>query len=217
MKAIFRGFIAVCLGTCLTQLILLGYFATRGSLDGDTATKVIALLNGIDITGNRLQQVFQKSQQQEQPDYEEILEARKMETRDMDLRLRSQKEFRDQLSSMLAELKLEQQRFDERREAFDRRLAQLREDAREQGLQEVQRTLQALEPDQAKEQLLRMFDDDRIDEVVNIVQAMAIDKRKQILAEFTTADEAEKLHEVLRRIGEGQPTTSLIDQAGDGP
>lgn len=217
MSAIIRGFIAICLGTCLTQLILLGYFAAQGSLDGDTATKIIALLNGIDITGNRLQQVFEESQQQEQPNYEEILEARKMETLDMDLRLRSQKEFRDQLSSMLAELKLEQQRFDERREAFDRRLAQLREDAREEGLQEVQRTLQALEADQAKEQLLRMYDDDRIDEVVNIVQAMAIDKRKQILAEFATADEAEKLHEVLRRIGEGQPTTSLIDQAGDGP
>lgn len=217
MSAILRGFIAICLGTCLTQLILLGYFAGQGSLNGDTATKIIALLNGIDITGNRLQQVFEESQQQEQPDYEEILEARKMETLDMDLRLRSQKEFRDQLSSMLAELKLQQQRFDERREAFDRRLAQLREDAQEEGLQEVQRTLQALEADQAKEQLLKMYDDDRIDEVVNIVQAMAIDKRKQILAEFATADEAEKLHEVLRRIGEGQPTTSLIDQAGDGP
>ena len=217
MKGILRGFAAICLGTCLTQLLLIGYFATRGSLDGDTATKIIALLNGIDITGNRLQQVFQKSRQYEQPDYEEILEARKMETLDMDLRLRSQREFRDQLSSMLADLKLQQQRFDERREAFDRRLAQLREDARQEGLREVQRTLQALEADQAKDLLLKIYEDDRIDEVVNIVQAMAIDKRKQILAEFATAEEAEKLHEVLRRIGEGQPTTSLIDQAGDDP
>lgn len=217
MSRILRGLAAICLGTCLTQLVLLGYFAAQGSLNGDTATQMVALLNGIDISGRRLQQVLQQSQQQEQPDFEEILNARKMETLDMDLRLRSQNEFRDQLSSMLAELKLEQQRFDDRRAAFDRRLAKLREDATEEGLQEVQRTIQALEAEQAKVQLLKMFEDERIDDVVNIVQAMAIDKRKQILAEFTTAEEAEKLHEVLRRIGDGQPTTSLIDQAGGGP
>jgi hypothetical protein len=40
-----------------------------------------------------------------------------------------------------------------------------------------------------------------------------MDKRKDILAEFTLPEEAEKLHVILKRIGDGLPTTQFIDQA----
>ena len=213
MNMLLRTGVVLCVGTCLTQLIFLGYFAAQGRLNSATVTKIVALLNGIDITGDRLQQILMQSEGREQPDFSEILEARKMESLDLDLRLRSQQEFRNELSLMLASLRAERKRFDERREAFDRRLKEIGDGARDEGLNEVQQTLQALDPDQAKEQLLKMHQAERIDDVVNILQAMPIDKRKDILAEFVTADEAEKLHEILRRIGEGLPTTSLIDQA----
>ncbi|MEM1227169.1 MAG: hypothetical protein AAGJ40_15830 [Planctomycetota bacterium] len=214
MKFLLRTFAAVCTATCLTQAILLGYFAIRGSLNLQTGTKVIALLNGIDITGNRLRQIIREGEDREQPDFDEILEARRRESLDIDMRLRSQSEFRDELAQMLADFRLERDRFDERRKSFDMRLDELRLGAQEEGLKEVQQTLQALEANQAKEMLLRMYDDERMDDVVNIIQAMPIDKRSEILAEFATPDEADKLHEILRRIGDGLPTTTLIDEAG---
>lgn len=139
-----------------------------------------------------------------------------MESLDMDMRLRSQNEFRDDLSKMLAELRIERQRFDERRGEFDQKLAEIRQGAQEEGIQEVKRTLQSLDAVQAKDQLLRIYEDERIDDVVNIIQAMPIDKRKDILAEFVSKDEADKLADILRRIGEGIPTTSLINQVGGG-
>ncbi|MEM6363303.1 MAG: hypothetical protein AAF745_02670 [Planctomycetota bacterium] len=214
MGFLIRLFAATCVATCLTQGILVGYFGVRGSLTATTATKIIALLNGIDITGNELRQILAESEDREEPDFDEILEARRQESLDMDMRLRSQRQFRDELASMLEDLRLQRERFDERRQAFDRRLEEIRVGAQEEGLREVQRTLQALEADQAKEMLLRMFDDERIDDVVNIIQAMPIDKRSEILAEFASPEEADKLHEILRRIGDGLPTTSLIDEAG---
>jgi hypothetical protein len=58
-----------------------------------------------------------------------------------------------------------------------------------------------------------MFKDESIDQVVNIVQAMPSDKRKDILAEFDTPQEDDILYEIIRRIGEGLPITSLIDKA----
>ena len=97
-------FAAFCVATVLTQMILFGYFLTRGAVNADTMTKVIALLNGIDISGNRLQQILRQSEDREQPDFDDILEARKMESYDMDLRLRSEKEFSDELSVKLAQL-----------------------------------------------------------------------------------------------------------------
>jgi hypothetical protein len=213
---LFGVFVAFCVATVLTQIILLGYFLTRGVVNGETMTKVVALLNGIDISGNRLQQILRQSEDREQPDFDDILEARKMESYDMDLRLRSEKEFSDELSVKLAELTDERERFDERLDAFRRELEEIREGAQKQGLQDVQRTLQSLDAAQAKEQLLIMYDDERIDDVVTIVQAMSTDKRKDILAEFVTKEESDRLSEILRRIGDGMPITSLINEASDG-
>ncbi len=210
------AFAAFCFATVITQMILFAYFLTRGTVNSDTMTKVVALLNGIDISGNRLQQILRDGEDREQPDFDEILEARKMESLDMDMRLRSQNEFRDELSKMLADFRVERERFDERRAAFDRRLEEIGQGAQEEGLKDLQRILQSLDAVQAKEQLLTMYDDERIDDVVNIIQAMSTEKRKDILAEFVSKDEADKLAEILRRIGDGTTTMSLINQAREG-
>ncbi|TWU45943.1 hypothetical protein Q31b_11190 [Novipirellula aureliae] len=213
LNKLLTAFVAFCVATVLFQLILLGYVLTRGTANGDTMAQIIGLMNGIDISGNRLQQILKQGEDREQPNFEEILQARKMESLEMDMRLRSQNEYRDDLSRMSAELRDQREFFDERREAFKEKLKKMEEGARDKGIQEVQRTLQSLDAAQAKDQLLRIYDDERIDEVVNIIQAMPIDKRKDILAEFAAPDEAEKLAEILRRIGEGYPTTALIKQA----
>ena len=210
-----HGFAAFCIATVLTQLILMGYFLTRGSLNGETSTKIIALLNGIDISGNRLQQILRDSEDREQPDFDEILEARKLKSYDMDIRLRSEREFRDELSAMQAELSDDRAKLDERLASFRRELEEMRQGVQEKGLQDVQRTLQSLDAPQAKEQLLIMYEDERIDDVVTIVQAMSTDKRKDILAEFVSKDEADKLAEILRRIGDGMPVTAVIDRASE--
>lgn len=210
---LINAFAAVCTATVITQVILLAYFLFQGNLNTDTSTKVIALLNGIDISGNRLQQVLRSSEDREQPDFDEILDARKLKSYDMDMRLRSQKMYREELSNMLAELTQERNRFDERLDSFQRELDEIKKGAQKEGMQDVQRTIQALDADQAKQQLLIMYEDERIDDVVTIVQAMPTDKRKDILAEFTTKDEADKLAEILRRIGDGMKTTTLIDEA----
>ena len=177
------------------------------------------MVNGIDISGNRLQEFLRKSKDVEQPNFDEILDQRKMTSLDMDIRLRSQQEFRDELSIMLAELRDDQDRFSDRLLAFRTELKELGEEAQENGLQEVQRTLQSLDPEQAKEQLLIMYDDKRIDDVVTILQAMSTDARKDILAEFTTPADVEILADVLRRISEGMPVSSLTvrSRATPGP
>jgi hypothetical protein len=212
---LIQTFAAFCVATVLTQFLVLGFFVAQGRINGDTTTKIVALLNGIDISGNRLQQILRESEDREQPDFDEILEARKMMSYDMDMRLRSQKEFSDDLSTMLAEVTDDREQLDERLASFRRELDDLRQGAQEKGLQDVQRTLQSMDAPQAKEQLLMMYDDERIDDVVTIVQAMSTDKRKDILAEFVSNEDAEKLAEILRRIGEGKPTTSVIDKASD--
>ena len=216
MSKLLTAFAAFCIGTVITQMILASYMVGSGRVDTDTVTKVVALVNGIDISGNRLEQILRQGEDLEQPDFEEILEARKLDGFDLEIRLQSQQAFRDELSLMLAELKTKTERFDARYTAFNGELEEMREGIQKKGLQDVQRTIQSLDAVQAKDQLLIMYDDERIDDVVTIIQAMPTEKRKDILAEFTDAKESEKLAEILRRIADGQPTKSLIDQAAAG-
>ena len=206
-----------CIATVLTQLVLSIYFAGRGTLSGETATQTVALLNGIDITGNRLQEIMRRSEDREQPDFEEILQARKLDSYDLDLRRQSQQMFADELTLMLAELRQDRDRLDQRLTSFRRELSEIRQDALNQGLRDAGRAIQVLDPEAAKDQLLIMFDEERKDDVVTIVQAMTQDKRRDILAEFQSEPEKEVLAELLRLISEGRPTTSLIDQANDRP
>ena len=133
----------------------------------------------------------------------------------MDVRLRSQQEFRDELGIMLADLSTDQERFSNRLLAFRTELKELKQEAEESGIQEVQHAIQGLELEQAKEQLLIMYDDKRIDDVVTILQAMSTDARKDILAEFTTPSDVDILADVLRRIGESMPVSSLINETND--
>ncbi|MDG2221655.1 MAG: hypothetical protein P8L85_09755 [Rubripirellula sp.] len=213
MNKLINATAGFCMATVLTQVILLTYFLFQGSLNGETSTKIIALLNGIDISGDRIEQALLASEDYEQPDFDEVLEARKLKSYDMDMRLRSQKLFSEDLTLMLAELTEERTRFDERFALFQTELEEIKKGAQKEGIEDVQRTIQSLEAIQAKQQLLIMYEDKRIDEVVTILQAMPTDKRKDILAEFATEEEAAKLAEILRRIGEGMPTTTLIDEA----
>ncbi len=216
MGMMIRLFAAFCVGTLLTQFIMLGYFAARGTLNGDTVTKVVALVNGIDITGEKLRQVLQKSEQKELPNFEEVLRQRTLAGTEMELRLRSQQAYENELTRLLEELKASETRFDLRREAFDRKLEDVQRNAQDAGIKELQRTLQSLPVEQAKVQLLKFYDAGQIDDVVNIIQGIPLDIRKEIMAEFTEPAEAEKLHDLLRRIGEGQPLSSFIDEAKRG-
>lgn len=202
-----------CVATVVTELLLLAVLAANGALNGETSVKILALANGIDINGRRLEQLVDRSQTSEVPSFDEVLTRRAQMGLDMDVRLQSQVNFHQQLQEMLRNLQEREQRFDVRREAFTKQLQELEAGARDEGMQEVQRTLEVLDPVQAKAQLVMMYDDGEIDTVVNIVQAMPPDKRKKILGEFVGPDDTEKLHEVLRRIGEGDPKKSLIEQA----
>ena len=215
MSKILRGLAAFCVATVLTQVILLTYFLIRGTINRNSAVQLIALVNGIDVSGMRLQEIYRQSEDYEQPSYAEILAQRKMTSLDMDIRLRSQQEFRDELSIMLADLRTDQDRFSDRLLAFRNELKELSDEAEGNGLQDVQRTLQSLDPEQAKEQLLIMYDDKRIDDVVTILQAMSTDARRDILAEFTTPEDVDILADVLRRISEGVPVSSLIKETNE--
>jgi hypothetical protein len=213
MRFLLRLFSAFCVATVVAQLIILGLVAARGNLHRVTMTKAIALFNGIDISGIQLQKALETVRTAPVPTYDDVLAARAQQNLNLEMRERSIQRYVQQLEAMQADLKKEQAAFDRRKEAFYDLLDQMAKQGKEGNLGEIQRTLEALPPDQAKTLLIKMLDEDQLSDVVAIIKGMALDKRKKILGEFTSEKEVSQLYEVLNQLRLGEPTASVIDEA----
>ncbi|QDV27123.1 hypothetical protein [Aureliella helgolandensis] len=215
MQMLTRLFVAFCVGTVVAQAIVFAMAGARGNLKKETLVKGLALFNGIDISADQLEETLNRSRNTPNPTYEDVEQERAQQDRNLDMRQGSIKHQRDQVSAMLAELQAKSSAFDRRTKEFYELL-----DSKEKGLlaaslTEVKLTLEALGPEQAKDQILRMLEVDLLDDVVAIVKEMPMDKRKKIFGEFVNeADkEPEQLHKILMRLREGEPTKGVIQNA----
>ncbi len=217
MKMLLRLFGAFCVATILAQCIVLGLSAYRGNLTGDTVLQGFALLNGIDITGKRLEEAIKNGRESPMPTYEDVTDLRAQKSLNLDMRERSIKLAKDQLEAKQRELQVEIVNFDNRKDAFYSKLDELAKGQEATSLQDVRRTLESLSPEQCKDQLLKLIKDGQLQDVVAIVKGMPPDKSKKILGEFLAPEESEKLYEILRELRKGEPTNGLIEKARNPP
>lgn len=148
----------------------------------------------------------------EQVSYEEILERRAVRLRDLELREQALASALDEVRFQQQEVASDRQREQQRMTQFAAELKALKEGSQAGGRELVRRTLETVKPRQAKEQLFEMLQNDEIDEVVMLLANMPETRRAKILAEFKTPEENRQLAEVLRRLREGVPESSLVDK-----
>ena len=213
MRFLLRMFAAFCVATVIAQLLVLGMIALRGNLHGETMTKAIALFNGIDISGAQLQKALSNARNVPVPTYDEVLAQRAQQNLNLEMRERSVRASIDQLAGMQTKLQQEQETFDRRKEAFYSLLDEMSKKGKQENLGEVQRTLEALAPEQAKALLVDMLEDQQMQDVVGIIKGMALDKRKKILGEFTSEKEITYVADILDQLRQGEPIASVIDKA----
>jgi hypothetical protein len=202
-----------CVATVLTQIILAVVIVSKWQLDRERVAQMLAIAYGVDLFAMR--EVAEKEREQppaEQPSYDQVLEARAAKMRDLELREQT-------LQDDLAQLRMKQdktadelKRTQQLKESFDAALRAQREGATATGTEEVRRILETIKPKQAKELLVQMLDDKRLDEVVVLLAAMPDARCAKIVGEFKTAEDRERIGEVLRRIREGVPTAEIADE-----
>jgi flagellar motility protein MotE (MotC chaperone) len=215
MKFLLQLFGAFCVATVLAQCIVLGLSAYRGNLDGDTLLQGFALLNGIDITGKRLEDAVRNGREAPMPSYDDVTKERAQKSLNLDMRERSIRLAKEQVEAKQRELQMEIANFDNRKDAFYSKLDEMSKGIEDASLKDVRRTLESLPPEQSKDQLLKLIKDGQLADVVAIVKGMPADKSKKILGEFLEPEESEKLYEILRELRKGEPTNSLLDKARD--
>lgn len=213
MRILIKLFVAFCIGTVLAQGIILAMAAARGNLNSVTLLKAVALINGVDITGDRLQKMLEDSKQTPNPTYEDVVAERAIQNKSLDMRERSILQQKALVEERLTEQKQIIADFDRRKDEFYALLESIDKDLANDSLKEVARTLETLTPDQAKNQIKKFLEADQMKDVVAIVKGMPLDKRKKILGEFTTEEEIAQLNDILVQLRQGDPKASLIKNA----
>lgn len=207
--------VALAVGTFVSVVIVLGMLWWKGALADERIYAMLAALQGIQ-SGPPPEKPIDPDA--EQPSFNQVLEARLVAGLDLDLRENAIDKSLGELRTLESQLRTESKRLDDWKTSFDKRLADLQTAATDASLLELQRTLEAIAPKQAKEQLLKMLaepatnTDDPMEDIVRILKAMPLDKRRKILAEFKTPEEVEQLHEVLRVVRLGGSDTELLQE-----
>lgn len=219
MKAAFRWLgtllVAFSIGTVVSLVVIGAMLWWKGVLTDERLLGMLAALQGIKPPPPPSLSALDADA--EQPSFNQILNARMRASLDLDLRESAIDKSLGDLRAIETSLKSESLRLDSWKRSFDERLASLQTAASEAALLEVQRTLEAIQPKQAKDQIMKTLaepktsSDDPMEDIVRILKAMPLDKRKKILAEFKTPEEVEKLSAIFRVIRLGGSDAELLD------
>ncbi|MCC6125576.1 MAG: hypothetical protein IT426_11480 [Pirellulales bacterium] len=204
--------LCVCVGTVIAQMLVAAVLLPKLKLDRARFSRIAAIAQGIDVA-EKEEVKGPPPLEAEQPSYSEIVEVRAVKYRNLELREQQLRNNLLQVQSQESKLADDLNRYKQLSDNFQAQLAAVRQSAATTGMDDVLRTLVSIDPAQAKGLLLDMLDKKEIDAVVSLMKQMPDKKRANIIGEFKTDEETEKLSEVLRRIREGMPEMKAVENA----
>ncbi|UUO07665.1 hypothetical protein M4951_04995 [Blastopirellula sp. J2-11] len=219
LKLAASSFAYLCVATVLAAAIGAGVLIATNRVDSSKAYSILAIVYGIDEDKIReqLDESAKPEADNEEPDMQAVIDARARRHLALDFRIQALDTGIENIRGMQANLAEERRRYDQLKTSFDDRLKKLEEGVRDDAIVELQRTMEAIDARQAKEQMMIMLerDDNSMQDVVTILKGMPNDKRKKIIAEFRSEEEKQKLADILNQIRLGVPEASLIKGARD--
>ncbi len=213
LKTAVRLFACFCIATLLAQIVILGYLGLSWQLDREKIVQMLAIGQGIDLfAAQKEAQSDEEEVAPEEPSYQDWIDRRATLFRDLELREQALDNAVARLNVERRQLADDQKTFVRIREAFQTQLAASKAEAEGQGIETLGSILESIKPQQAKDQILDMLENDEMDKVVVLLNAMTGSKRAKVIAEFKSETESKKVSEILRRIGEGEPVASAAEE-----
>jgi hypothetical protein len=191
-----------------------------GKLNEEKTHQILAIVYGVDLEAIEAKYApGKKPTESEQPSFDDVIAKRLEKSMDLDLRETAFDKAILELRTLEADLREQRDRFDARLREFEVRIAELRQETLNEGLANLQLKLEAIQPKQSKDLIMKMIDeptdenDDSLDAAVTILKNMSTEKSRKIIAEFKSPEEIERLHEILSRIRLGRPATDILSEA----
>lgn len=200
MKKLVNATLWTCTAILLGQLFILGFAAIKGYLSPKTVTQIVALLNGIDIQGERLTNAIKEGKNAPVPTYQDVLEAKSNAILSMDSRSQALDRYKRQLDEKDKTLTEREARHNALVAEFKKQENETRASKETESLQLRMQLFSALQPPDAKQQLTLMLEKNLKSEVISILKGLDDDKLKKILGEFTEPIDQQKIADILEEI-----------------
>ena len=195
------------------QTLLAAYFVFAWNIDLSKINQMIAVAQGYDLYQMELEREREFFDQLQQARYDEVLQIRanRLATEDLD-RTRADL-LKDPILGQVRELEALKKQIEELRRNIEKRLVDVEEERKSNGFTELVTNLSILTPANARRQILKMLDDKQEDRVVEIFNAMEEGPRKKLLNIMKQEEDIDKLADILRRIGDGEPESRIAREA----
>lgn len=214
------AFLYFCVATVIATVVGVAMLYQKGAFSDDRVLYMWAALHGIPLPSDDTLTNSEKGDSEEQPAYDDLVTRRMLASLDLELRENTLDKSLEELRTIELKIRTEQERFDRLVGSYEEKLKSLEANAADAAVLETQRTLEALPPKQAKQQLLSLLDEspsagieNPTAAVVALVKAMPIERRRKILQEFKSPEEEDKLAEILKEILRGAPDVPFLRQA----
>ncbi len=214
LRIAFALLLYFSLATLIAEAIVVGYLASQWQIDEERFSRLVAVAQGLELPGPPAAAPREPEvPPTEQLSYDQVLEARAMKDKNLQLRELA-------LANALAQLKTDRQKAADDEKRYQQQLGEstaklesISKGAKATGRELAGRILEKAKPKQARELLLQMLENKEIDDVVLLLSGMTDSSRGKILGEFKTTDDVKKIDEVLRLIRQGVPEAPIAEKA----
>jgi len=197
------------------QTLLFAYLAFAWKIDRDRLSQIVATAQGYDLY--KMQEETRKEQidRIQQLTYDAVLSERANRGIQSDMETARSGVLQDSILAQVRQFEDRKKQFEEVVRNFEKRLADVEKERKSAGFTELVANLSERKPDLAKKDIMKMIDDKREDQVVNILKAMEETPRKKLLNTLKEDEEIDKLADIFRRIVDGEPEAKIISDTRD--
>jgi hypothetical protein len=214
---LFRGLAILigyaCTATVITAVVGLAYLWQTDRLNDQKLFRMMATFHDVDL--NRLAEDQRKKAEEVPPEelsLDEALRRQQVMDRNFEIKLVSLRRGRQEFDHSRQQLSETVDRYDRIAQDFQSRVKQQQELSTQENLATVVSQLEAINPPQAKDALLRWVSDGKIDDAILLMSKMSESKLKKILQRFQTEKELSTLYEIHRRIIEKGQKSKAFDE-----
>jgi hypothetical protein len=191
----------VCTATIIALLAGFAYMWQTDRLTDEKLFRMVALFHDVDL--HQLAEAQRKTGETVPPEevsLDEALRRQQVMDRNFEVKLLALRKGRQEWDVRLQELNEKIARYDRMAQDWQSKLQEGQQLSTKESLTTVVSHLEALQPLQAKEELLLWIKDGRIDDAILLMNTMSENKRGKILKNFTAPEDRARLYEIHQRI-----------------
>jgi hypothetical protein len=204
----------VCTATVLTAVVGILYLWKTDRLNDEKMFRMVALFHDIDL--HELAEAQRKTADEVPPEeasLEEGLRRQQVMDRHFEIKLLALRKGRQEYDQRWQQINSLIERQDRMTQDFQTRLAEQEELKSQENLATVVGHLEMLQPSQAKEELIRWIDEDRMNDAILLMSKMSEKKLRSILKSFQTPKELTTLYQIHQRIIDSHDKASTVKDA----